>query len=257
MGRTHTALHRQVGVFSFPVFLMMDSPVIETSFQAVLFDCDGVLVDSEGITNQVLCQMFNEAGWGLSYDECFAIFHGIAVRDQRARIEKETGKPLTEEWMAEFYARRNARLSTELEAEPGAVEAIKQLHQRFDGRIACASGGDPLKLELQLKRVGLWQYFEGRVFSGQVQPRNKPYPDVYLAAAKAVGVAPEQCLVVEDSLPGSTAGLAAGATVIGYDKHGPYVPGMRALGVSHFITHMGDLPATIDALTSATGLASV
>lgn len=235
----------------------MDSPVIESDFQAVLFDCDGVLVDSEGITNQVLCQLFNEAGWALTYDECFAIFHGIAVRDQRQRIEKETGKPLTEEWMAEFYAKRNARLSAELEAEPGAVEAIKALHQRFDGRIACASGGDPLKLELQLKRVGLWPYFEGRVFSGQVTPRNKPHPDVYLAAAQAVGVAPTQCLVIEDSLPGSTAGLAAGATVIGYDKLGIYIPGMRALGVRHFIAHMGDLPATIDALTSATGLVSV
>jgi len=236
---------------------MMNSPVTESDFQAILFDCDGVLVDSEGITNQVLCQMFNEAGWALSFDACFAIFHGVAVRDQRQQIEKETGKPLTEEWMAEFYARRNARLGAELEAEPGAVEAIKALHQRFDGRIACASGGDPLKLELQLKRVGLWPYFEGRVFSGQVTPRNKPHPDVYLAAAQAVGVAPAQCLVVEDSLPGSTAGLAAGATVIGYDKQGSYVPGMRALGVQHFITHMGDLPATIDALTSASGLSSV
>ncbi|THU05000.1 HAD family phosphatase [Lampropedia puyangensis] len=219
------------------------------AYQAVLFDCDGVLVDSEGITNQVLCQMFNEAGWALRYDECYAIFHGIAVRDQRQRIEAETGKPLTEAWMADFYARRNARLSTELEAEPGAIDAIKALHHQFGGRIACASGGDPLKLELQLKRVGLYSYFEGRIFSGQVLPRNKPHPDVYLAAAKSLGIAPAHCFVVEDSIPGSTAGMAAGATVIGYDKLGDYVPGMRALGVQHFITHMGDLPAKIATLT--------
>ncbi|PAT33612.1 HAD family hydrolase [Comamonadaceae bacterium OH2310_COT-174] len=220
-------------------------------FDAVLFDCDGVLVDSEGITNQVLCQMLNEAGWALDYAQCFALFHGRAVRDQRERIEAETGQPLTEAWMADFYARRNARLSAELQPEPGAPQAVQALHRQFAGRIACASGGDRHKLDLQLQKVGLWRYFEGRIFSGQDLPRNKPFPDVYLQAAAAVGVAPERCLVVEDSVPGSRAGLAAGATVIGYDKSGHYTPAMRQAGVQHFITHMSELPQAIAALARA------
>ncbi|KKW66865.1 HAD family hydrolase [Lampropedia cohaerens] len=223
-------------------------PPTPASIRAVLFDCDGVLVNSEGITNQVLCQLFNDAGWPLSYDECFAIFHGKAVRDERARIEQATGQPLTEDWMARFYALRNQRLGAELQAIAGAVEAVRELHQRFEGRIACASGGDRLKLDLQLQKVGLYPLFEGRIFSGQELPRNKPHPDVYLAAARALGIFPEQCVVVEDSVPGATAGLAAGATVIGYDPHGLYEAPMRAAGVRHFITDMATLPAAVAAL---------
>ena len=78
-------------------------------FDAVLFDCDGVLVDSEPITNGVLREVLNESGWALTQAECMDIFIGKAVRDERARIEAETGKPFTEEWLQGFYARRNAR----------------------------------------------------------------------------------------------------------------------------------------------------
>ena len=88
-------------------------------FDAVLFDCDGVLVDSEPITNGVLRQMLNEAGWALTPAECEHHFIGRAVRDQRALIEAETGKPLTEEWMRAFYERRNQRLMAELAALNG------------------------------------------------------------------------------------------------------------------------------------------
>lgn len=220
-------------------------------FSAVLFDCDGVLVDSEGITNQVLRQKLEESGWKLSYEECFAIFHGKAVRNETARIEAETGQPLTDAWMADFYARRNQRLQAELQPEPGAIATVQGLHALFDGRIACASGADALKLDLQLKKVGLWDYFEGRIFSGQELPKNKPAPDVYLAAAAGVGVPSDRCIVVEDSLTGIAAGVAAGAAVIAYDKTGEATDALRDAGAVCVVRHMQDVPQAVAMLMRA------
>ncbi|RMX05024.1 HAD family phosphatase [Corticibacter populi] len=220
-------------------------------FEAVLFDCDGVLVDSEPITNRVLRQMLEEAGWTLSFEECFAIFLGKAVRDERARIEAHTGRPLTEDWMAEFYARRNEQLQAELLAEPGALDAVAHVSGRFGQRIACASGADRIKLGLQLRKVGLWDYFDGRIFSGQEMPRNKPSPDVYLAAAGGLQVAPERCVVVEDSVPGIRAGAAAGATVIAYAHTPGREEALLQAGARSIIRHMQELPARIEALAAA------
>ena len=185
-------------------------------FEAILFDCDGVLVDSELITNRVLHAMLNEAGWVLSEDECMRIFIGKTVRSETALIEAQTGKPLTDAWMAEFYERRNVRLRAELVAIEGAVDAVHQVHTQLKGKIAVASGADKPKVVMQLEKVGLLPYFGEHVFSGHDLPRTKPWPDVYLAAAASLGVAPERCLVIEDSVPGLTAGVRAGATVWGY-----------------------------------------
>lgn len=185
-------------------------------FEAILFDCDGVLVDSELITNRVLHAMLNEAGWALSEQDCMRIFIGKTVRSETARIEAETGKPLTDAWMAEFYERRNERLRAELVAIGGAVDAVRQIHAQLGGKIAVASGADKPKVLMQLDKVGVSAYFGEHVFSGHDLPRTKPWPDVYLAAAASLGIAPERCLVIEDSVPGLTAGVRAGATVWGY-----------------------------------------
>jgi beta-phosphoglucomutase-like phosphatase (HAD superfamily) len=100
-------------------------------FEAVLFDCDGVLVDSEPIVNRILRDMLAERGWQLSQAECMRIFVGKMVRDERARIERETGQPLTEEWLAAFRARRNAALEQELCIVPGAQAAVHAVHERL------------------------------------------------------------------------------------------------------------------------------
>jgi HAD superfamily hydrolase (TIGR01509 family) len=213
-------------------------------FDAVLFDCDGVLVDSETITNAVLRDMLEELGWTLTAPECMRIFIGKAIKDERALIEAHTGRPLTEDWMARFRERRNARLANEVQPVRGAVDAVAGLHRRLQGRIACASGADRHKVELQLTKCGLMRYFEGRVFSGHELPRSKPAPDVYLAAAQSVGVAPARCLVIEDTVIGAAAGIAAGATVWGYSppEAGHDAPAaLRAAGASHVFTHMEDL----------------
>lgn len=218
------------------------------TFEAVLFDCDGVLVDSEPITNGVLCQMLNEAGWALSAQECMRIFLGKTVRSEAARIQAHTGRPLTDEWMAAFYERRNVKLKAQLKPIAGAVAAVQAVHRLLQGRIACASGADRFKVEMQLAQVGLAQYFEGRIFSGHEMPATKPAPDVYLAAAAALQVLPSRCLVLEDTVTGVTAGVAAGATVIGYSPstqgHSSAVA-LRAAGAVDVLTSLADLPALL------------
>ena len=210
-------------------------------FEAILFDCDGVLVDSEPITNGVLCAMLNEAGWAISPQDCMEIFIGKTVRSEAARIQAHTGKPLTDAWMAAFYKRRNVRLEAELQAIDGALDAVAAVHARLGGRIACASGADRYKVEMQLQKVGLAPYFAGRVFSGHEMPATKPAPDVYLAAAAALQVAPARCAVVEDTVTGVTAGVAAGATVFAY---APLDDGaaLRAAGAQHVFRSMAQLP---------------
>jgi HAD superfamily hydrolase (TIGR01509 family) len=217
-------------------------------FDAVLFDCDGVLVDSEPITNGVLRDMLEELGWKLSREECMRIFVGKAVKDEAATIEAHTGQPLTEDWMVRFRERRNEGLIKHVQAIPGATEAVTVLHQRFEGRIACASGADRFKVELQLEKCGLLPYFKGRIFSGHELPRSKPAPDVYLAAAAALRVDPARCAVVEDTVTGVTAGVAAGATVFGYSppEAGHDAPeALKRAGASTIFTDLWQLPALL------------
>lgn len=214
------------------------------TFQAVLFDCDGVLVDSEPITNGVLRQMLNEAGWALSQTDCERIFIGKAVRDERARIEAETGRPLTDEWMRSFYARRDERLRAELRAMDGALDAVRAAHRHAAGRIACASGADKAKVVMQIDMAGMSPYFEDRIFSGHDLPRSKPHPDVYLAAAAHVNIPPSQCLVIEDTATGARAGLAAGATVWGYCPAG-HGRAFDGLAVDRVFRHMDELAGAL------------
>ncbi len=217
------------------------------SFEAILFDCDGVLVDSEPITNGVLRDMLEESGWALTPDECMRVFVGKAVRDERALIEARTGRPLTEDWMAEFYARRNSELQARLLAIAGAHEAVAAAHAHVAERIACASGADRFKVEMQLAQVGLMDYFAGRIFSGHEMPRSKPAPDVYLAAAAHLGAAGARCLVIEDTPTGVTAGVAAGATVWAYCPLPEHAVALRQAGASHQFGHMAELPGLLAA----------
>ena len=213
-------------------------------FEAILFDCDGVLVDSEPITNGVLRDMLEEAGWALTPEECMRIFIGKMVRSEAARIEHHTGRPLTDEWMTAFYARRNAALEERLTAIEHIHPTIERVHAHHGGRIACASGADRYKVEMQLAKVGLAPFFAGRVFSGHEMPRTKPAPDVYLAAAAALQADPVRCAVVEDTVTGITAGVAAGATVFAY---APLDDGeaLRAAGASQVFRSMAELPALL------------
>jgi len=213
-------------------------------------DCDGVLVDSEPITNRVLAEMLGELGWPLTTDESMRIFTGKAVKDEADLIESKTGFRITPEWLHGFRERRNEALERDLTAIPNAPAAVRALFEQLDGRIACASGADRFKVELQLEKVGILECFAGRVFSGHEMPRSKPAPDVYLAAAAALGVDPKRCAVVEDTVTGAMAGVAAGATVFGYSTgesghSGPEA--LRSVGAVQVFSDMAELPALLAA----------
>ena len=211
------------------------------SFEAVLFDCDGVLVDSEAITCGVLRDMFEEQGWRMTLAECMQRFVGHTVKSQRAVIEANTGVLLTDAWLQQFFERRNERLERQITAIDGIHDAVAHLHDHCEGRIAVASGADRFKVEMMLRKVGLHGFFEGRIFSGHEMPRSKPHPDVYLAAAAHLQVPPARCLVVEDTTVGITAGVSAGATVWAYAPAGVDVRPLQQAGAVRVLAGMHEL----------------
>jgi HAD superfamily hydrolase (TIGR01509 family) len=215
--------------------------ILRMNFEAILFDCDGVLVDSEAITCGVLRDMFEEQGWRMTLAECMQRFVGHTVKSQRTVIEAHTGVPLTDTWLEQFYALRNERLTQDITAIEGVHEAVAHLHDHCEGRIAVASGADRFKVEMMLKQVGLIEFFEGRIFSGHEMPRSKPHPDVYLAAAAHLQIDPARCLVIEDTTVGITAGVAAGATVWAYAPPGADAHALRQAGAVQVFEHMRGL----------------
>ncbi|HEY0187776.1 MAG TPA: HAD family phosphatase [Cellulomonas sp.] len=219
-------------------------------FDAVLFDCDGVLVDSEPITIGVLRDMLAELGWDLTLRECWVRFVGRSLRDELAVIGARTGAEVGDAWIAEFRRRRNVALDRDLVPVPGAEAALRAVAAAYQGRVACASGADRGKIELQLTKTGMRDVFGPHVYSGMETPRSKPAPDVYLAAAAGLGVDAGRCAVVEDTVAGVTAGVAAGATVLGYVPLGLVDPGAAALrtaGARQLLTSMVELPGLVGA----------
>lgn len=219
--------------------------MLHPKFSAVLFDCDGVLVDSESITNSVLRQMLIELGWAISPEQCIEIFIGKALKDQWQPILDQTGFRIDDQWISQFRARRDEALRSELQPIPGALEAVKQISSVYGQNIACATGADRAKVEMQLALAGFTEYFGDRVFSGMECPRSKPAPDVYLAAAASLGIDPAGALVIEDTATGVAAGIAAGATVYGYSNGGPTSTSpelLRAAGATHVFSSMDALP---------------
>lgn len=211
-------------------------------FDAVLFDCDGVLVDSERITNSVLRDMLEEIGWSMTLAQCMQHFLGKTVRDERDAIERHTGRAFSQDWLQQFYARRNAALERSVEIVDGAMAAVQAAHRLCQGRIACASGADHVKLRMQMGKTGLLPYFEGHIFSGHDMARSKPAPDVYLAAAAALKVEPRRCLVIEDTPTGAQSGVAAGATVWGYCPAASASHALQQAGVHRLFSSMAQLP---------------
>ena len=153
--------------------------------------------------------------------ECIARFVGKMLRDQADMIEEHTGFRIDAEWLTEFRRRRNVALEASLEAIPGVAEAVRALDAVYPGLLACASSADRPKIDMQLKKIGLFDVFEGRIFSGMELPKSKPAPDVYLAAARALGVDPAEAAVIEDSPTGVIAGRAAGSHVLGFCPDSP------------------------------------
>lgn len=212
-------------------------------FDMVAFDCDGVLVDSELITCGVLAEMLNELGWPLSLEETMRIFVGRLVRDEAAMIEANISKPMPADFYLQFVERRNRALEADVHPVRGIKAAVAQLVER-EMPFCVASGADRAKMRLTLGQTGLLPWFEKNMFSGMEVPRTKPAPDVYLLAAKTMGMDPSRCVVIEDTPTGIAAGRAAGMTVYGYaERSDPEL--LLAAGADKVFDDMAQLPQLV------------
>ena len=185
-------------------------------FDLVIFDCDGVLVDSEPLTNRVMVENLARYGLMMTVEEAMSRFIGGTMKGVMAEA-RGLGAPLPDDWLDEIYGEMFERLAAEVEAVPGVVGVLDAL-DRAGVVYAVGSNGPQDKMAVTLKRTGLWDRLEGRLFSGYDVPAQKPAPDVYLAAAAACGVVPDRCAVVEDSVTGATAGKAAGMATFGFAR---------------------------------------
>ena len=211
---------------------------------AVLFDCDGVIVDSEGPTFDLLIQDLAAHGLNLTLQQLETDYIGGTIETVATRA-RAAGAVLPEDWVARFYARMYAMLEDEAPLIPGILPVLDAL-DRARLPYAVASNGSLRKMEITLGQHGLIPRFRA-VLSGQAMGRPKPAPDVYLAAAAACGAIPADCIVIEDSAAGAQAALAAGMRCLGFAPHGPDAPPARklaALGVPLF-SAMDDLPGLI------------
>lgn len=206
----------------------------------VIFDCDGVLVDSEPIANRVFARML--AGQGLVFTEAQMdeLFLGRTMAHCLAVAEERLGRPLPEDFEVEHDRRLFEALAAELAPVPGVQQVLDGLASPF----CVASNGSPDKLRFSLERVGLQPRFEGRMFSAAQVARGKPAPDLFLHAAQRMGMAPAGCVVVEDSPTGVTAGVAAGMRVLGFAARTPTAH-LREAGAHQVFARMDELPALL------------
>jgi HAD superfamily hydrolase (TIGR01509 family) len=186
------------------------------SAQLVIFDCDGVLVDSEPIANRVFAQGLAELGLHLTIPQMYAEFVGRPMSYCLRRVSELLGRPVPVEFEPDLRRRTIEAFRRELRATPGVADALNELCIPY----CVASSGDHEKMRATLGMTGLLSRFEGKLFSATQVAHGKPAPDVYLFAAKQCGIEPSACVVVEDSPVGVQAGVAAGMMVIGYSGHG-------------------------------------
>jgi HAD superfamily hydrolase (TIGR01509 family) len=183
--------------------------------ELVIFDCDGVLVDSEPIALRINQEMLASLGWHLATDEIVDLFVGKSIIANRETVEDHLGGPLPDGWLDEFVARIHAAHATELERVDGVTEALDGIDML--GIATCvASSGTHAKIEHSLRLVGLYERFAGRIFSATDVAAGKPAPDLFLHAARALGADPAACVVIEDSRYGVQAARAAAMRSIGY-----------------------------------------
>jgi HAD superfamily hydrolase (TIGR01509 family) len=212
--------------------------------ELVIFDCDGVLVDTEGISSEIMAEMLAAEGWELSPPEARERFLGWALPAVEDAVAGHVGHPLPPDWLDVFQERRaEAFRSCELRAVDGAEEAVRGLIER--GIEVCVASNAILeKTQLTLGLTGLLPLFsEDRLFSRTMVARGKPHPDLFLHAAAVCGAAPAQSVVVEDSPTGVTAGRAAGMRVLAYAGDG----GAEALVAAggEIVTDLRAVPALL------------
>lgn len=186
-----------------------------TAAELVIFDCDGVLVDSERISVRVGREILAELGWSISEAEMARRFVGCSAEHFRREVAAGTGRALGADWEVRFAPRYRAAFEADLTAVPGVIDVLDAL--TASGTAFCvASNSDHAHVDHVLSLTGLADRFSGRVFSAEDVHQGKPAPDLFLHAARLLGARPERTVVVEDSVFGVRAAHAAGMTCLAY-----------------------------------------
>jgi HAD superfamily hydrolase (TIGR01509 family) len=209
----------------------------------VIFDCDGVLVDSEPISCRIMAEAVTAEGLPMTTEDIYRDFMGRAWPDSLAIIEERLGRPTREGFTDDFRAARDAALAREVKAIDGVEQAIRATEAAGAERCV-ASSGLPEKIRLTLGTTGLLDYFEGRIFSAVEVEHGKPAPDLFMHAARTMGHEPARCVVVEDTPVGIEAARAASMTAIGFVDNASR-EALVAAGAHRTFSDMRELPALL------------
>ncbi|HVY17907.1 MAG TPA: HAD-IA family hydrolase [Rhodopila sp.] len=218
----------------------------------IIFDCDGVLIDSEALCDRVVAAELTAQGWALSPADCHRLFLGLTFPDIQHAAETHLGRRLNAGWVDSVVARVAATMATEVEPIPGAREALLGV-AALGLPYRIASNSSHAEMAAKFARTGLAPLVEGRIHSAYDLiargKRGKPAPDLFLEAAAAGGTDPASCLVIEDSLAGAQAAAAAGMTCWGFSPEGDAAH-LRSVGAIPFAS-MSALPEMIRSCLSA------
>jgi HAD superfamily hydrolase (TIGR01509 family) len=208
----------------------------------VIFDCDGVLVDSERLSHQVLVDMLAERGVALGFDEAVELFIGASVAVGMVKVRELLGGEVPVDFLPDMARRTKAAFRTGLTVVPGIVELLDALQRPF----CVASNGNHAKVNFTLGHTGLLPRFAGRIFTADDVAQPKPAPDLFLHAARTMGAAPRHTTVVEDTPTGISAAKAAGMRAIGYAAMTPAAR-LHAAGADAVVLTMAEVQALLAA----------
>ena len=215
------------------------------TFDLVIFDCDGVLVDSEVISCRAHAETLTRHGYPISADQVFERYLGRSMRQATVEVEAELGRSLPDDFPAQVYAEIFRLFAVSLQATPHIDAALAAITLP----VCVASSGPPEKISASLNHVGLYERFAPHIFSAVQVKAGKPAPDLFLFAAGQMRIPPKRCLVIEDSIAGIAAARAAGMTVLGYYGGSHCRPGhadtLRDAGAAATFDDMRQLPEMI------------
>lgn len=217
----------------------------------IIFDCDGVLVDSEPISISVLLDVIGRAGGSVSEEIAYLRFLGMSMASIREILDGDFGFVMTDEHLVMMRSELNRRFLLELKSIPNVADSVRALSLRK----CVASSSNPERIRLSLRTTGLLDLFEPHIFSASMVKNGKPAPDLFLHAARTMGVAPADCVVVEDSPAGVSAAKRAGMRVLGFvggahaGKAG-LASSLAALAPDAIFDDMANLPRMIDEMLS-------
>ena len=213
-------------------------------FALVIFDCDGILVDSELITNRIFASMLNELGIPITLEDMFEQFVGRSMAACLEKIAGLLGRTVPDDFVHQYQVRTTAALQSDLKVVPGIEAVLDEIKMPY----CVASSGSHEKMRTTLGITGLLPRFQGRIFSVTEVARGKPFPDVFLYAAAKSGAVASECAVVEDTPTGVAAGVAAGMTVYGFCALTPQHR-LQEAGAHYTFDSMSKLPQLLAAVT--------